>query len=71
MAGRKDGRGRPRGARFTHTIGISFNDAQWQALDALAERANVSVAAVVRDCVDAALPSIKQRIRRAEKKRSG
>ena len=69
MSERKDGRGRPRGARFTNTNSISFSDAQWRALDGLAERGNMSIAAVVRDCVDAALPSIRQRIRRAEKKR--
>jgi len=68
MAVRKDGRGRPRGARFPHAIPISFSTEQWRALDTLAEQANVSIASLVRECVDANLPRIRQRIRQRKRR---
>ena len=40
-------------------------------LDALAERGNVSIASLVRDAVDAAIPRLRQRIRRQQEKDAG
>lgn len=58
------GRGRPRGARFPHTISIAFSESQMSTLETLAERANVSVASLVRDAVGHSMPRLRAKARR-------